>query len=515
METVDPVTPTDKRLAPAPAAPSFDEDSTAAVVAKSPTPTQHAGDSYEIEAGVMLGEYQIEGKIGEGGMGTVWSAIHPVIGKRVAIKILKRELCQDAVTVERFIDEARVVNQIQHPNIVDIFAFGEMPDGRRYLVMELLKGETLRARIERAPPTVEEAIAIIRALAHALAAAHAKGVIHRDIKPDNVFLVGKFGNPSDVKLLDFGLAKLAREEQMTLTATGELVGTPQYISPEQAKGLSIDVRADIYSLGGVAFELLASRPPFLATSAMEVVAKHLMEAPSRPSQFSRVVPGALDDVVLAMLAKDPSGRPSLSELCRVLDAPDAPVRHPRVRWPFVALAVAALATATLLVVGRRDTLPADAARPSAPPPTAAAAPAPPPTPVVTPTPPAPPPPRQAAPPRATIAKPKPVARKPATPAAPAAPAPGVVTDGKLQVVLRGARGVITIDGRSFGMQSELAVSLPAGAHRVSVKFPNEVERTVTVHVVAGEVARREVTALYDGAPKGDELLNPNSLGGKR
>jgi len=223
-----------------------------------------------------------------------------------------------------------------------------------------------------------------------------------------------------------------------------------------------------------------------------------------------VIPGALDDVVLAMLAKDPAGRPTLAALCRVLDAPDA-VRRRSVRWPFVALAAAALATAALLVIGRRDTLPADAAAP--PPAPAAVVVTPPaaPVPVITPAPAPTPPPRQVAPPRATVAKQKPVAKKPALPP----PPPAVVAEGKLQLFLRGARGTIAVDGRSYGVQSELALSLPGGVHRVTVRFPNETERSINVAVVAGEVTRREVTALYDGAPKGDELLNPNSLGGKR
>src|SRR5205823_268429 len=137
-----------------------------------------------------------------------------------------------------------------------------------------------------------------------LIAAHAKGVIHRDIKPDNVFLVDVPGEDAPrVKLLDFGLAKLAHEEHhMQLTATGAMVGTPQYIAPEQAKGYAIDARADIYSLGGVAFELLTGRPPFVADNAMEVVAKHLMEPPVRPSTVAAGIPPILDDVVLAMLA---------------------------------------------------------------------------------------------------------------------------------------------------------------------------------------------------------------------
>src|SRR5262245_59204042 len=207
---------------------------------------------------MTLGEYRVERMIGSGGMGVVFAAVHPLIGKRAAIKILKKELCTDTGTLERFVDEARVVNQIGHQNIVDVFAFGEMPDGRSYFVMELLTGETLRARLSRGPMMLDEICAIVRPLARALEAAHAKQVIHRDLKPDNVFLVPVAEERPVVKLLDFGIAKLARNDhRLEKTATGAMVGTPQYIAPEQAKGYAIDHRVDIYSLGGMLFEMVA------------------------------------------------------------------------------------------------------------------------------------------------------------------------------------------------------------------------------------------------------------------
>jgi len=290
-----------------------------------PTPThRHASaparEDYDLEPGTALGEYRIEGKIGQGGMGVVFSAVHPLIGKRAAIKILKKELCADPHTLERFVDEARVVNEIGHPNIVDIFAFGEMPDGRSYFVMEWLKGETLRARIARGKLAPAEVGQIVRPLARALEAAHEKGVIHRDLKPDNVFLVDVRGEVATVKLLDFGIAKLARNDhRVEKTATGAIVGTPQYIAPEQAKGYSIDHRADIYALGGIIYELLTGRPPFVADNAMEMVAKHLMETPLPPSELAPEVPPDLDDLVLRMLAKLPAGRPSLAEVCEVIE----------------------------------------------------------------------------------------------------------------------------------------------------------------------------------------------------
>jgi eukaryotic-like serine/threonine-protein kinase len=297
----------------------FDDDQTLAAVVPAPTPTAHKAGVFVLEPGAILGEYRIEGKIGEGGMGTVFAAVHPVIGKRAAIKVLRKDLCEDPHSVERFMDEARVVNQIGHPNIVDVFAFGEMVDGRHYLVMEYLKGETLRARMDRSQLDLAEICSILRPLARALEAAHGKGVIHRDLKPDNIYLVDIPDEPPRLKLLDFGIAKLAREDhRISRTATGAMVGTPQYIAPEQAKGHAITIAVDIYSLGGIAFELVTGRPPFTADNAMEIVAKHLMEAPPRPSQLTSV-PRELDDLIHGMLAKDPRSRPSLATVCAVID----------------------------------------------------------------------------------------------------------------------------------------------------------------------------------------------------
>ncbi len=275
---------------------------------------------YDLAPGMKLGEYQLAQKLGQGGMGVVYEAVHPLIGKRAAIKILKKELCDDPGSLERFVDEARVVNQIGHPNIVDVFAFGEMPDGRSYFVMELLKGETLRSRIAKGRLSLDEVRNIIKPLARALQAAHDKGVIHRDLKPDNVFLVDVPDGEPTAKLLDFGIAKLAKNDhRVEKTATGAIVGTPQYIAPEQAKGYAIDPRADIYALGAILFELLTGRPPFIADNAMEMVAKHLMEAPIRPSAIQRGILPELDDLVLRMLAKSPDARPSLGELIAVIE----------------------------------------------------------------------------------------------------------------------------------------------------------------------------------------------------
>src|SRR6185295_19340617 len=189
-----------------------------------------------LDPGTKVGEYVIQARIGKGGMGTVYSAEHPVIGKLAAVKVLDYALCSDPMTVDRFVQEARSANQIRHPNIVDIFAFGELPDGRRYLVMELLVGENLGKRLRRLDMTLAESVEILDQVCDALEAAHDQRIVHRDLKPENVYLVPVRGNRLLVKLLDFGIAKLAGAADLRAqrTATGALLGTPAYMSPEQA-----------------------------------------------------------------------------------------------------------------------------------------------------------------------------------------------------------------------------------------------------------------------------------------
>jgi serine/threonine-protein kinase len=304
---------TEVRITPAPPARTND-------TLRTPIADQPGAPDVDLAPGTVLGEYRVGDKIGEGGMGLVYAASHPVIGKRAAIKVLRRTLCENPVTLERFIDEARVVNQIGHPNIVDVFAFGTLPDGRSYFVMEWLQGESLRARLARGRLGIGEACSVLRTLARALAAAHEKGVIHRDLKPENVFLVEDRDAMPRIKLLDFGIAKLMREDsQVVRTATGAMIGTPQYVAPEQAKGRAIDPSVDLYSLGCIAYELFTGRTPFLADNAMEMVAKHLMEVPPRPRKLDSSVPPEVDSLIFAMLAKDSVDRPTLTEVGNVFD----------------------------------------------------------------------------------------------------------------------------------------------------------------------------------------------------
>jgi serine/threonine-protein kinase len=271
--------------------------------------------------GTEIGGYVIDGEIGKGGMGFVYSATHPVIGKRAAIKVLKPEVSKSPIVVERFIQEARAVNQIGHPNIIDIFAFGQLPDGRAYHVMDLLVGESLRRRLRRGPLNPSEATSVIDEIASALIAAHEKGFVHRDLKPDNVFLVELAGRWPEVKLLDFGLAKLMPEAGKAAfqTKTGVMLGTPEYMSPEQARGIGVDYRTDIYALGVLAFEILAGVRPFPTLGdSFATLQAHAEEMPPSLADLIPTLPVELVQLVAAMLAKEPAARPSLAAIRAVL-----------------------------------------------------------------------------------------------------------------------------------------------------------------------------------------------------
>ncbi len=260
----------------------------------------------DVAVGDDIGGYVVDGELGVGGMGVVYSAVHPVIGKRAAIKVLRAELSDDPDSVGRFIREARVVNQIHHPNIVDIFAIGRLDSGQHYMVMDLLEGETLRDRLKRGALSLAEACSMFDEIAAALIAAHDQGIIHRDLKPDNVFLVATAGRWPAVKLLDFGVAKLVRKSIPTVpvtlaTQTGIALGTPWYMSPEQARGKNVDHRTDIYALGVMAYELLTGVRPF-----------HVLADGGTLADAAASSPADLVATIEAMIADDAGDRPTLA-----------------------------------------------------------------------------------------------------------------------------------------------------------------------------------------------------------
>jgi tRNA A-37 threonylcarbamoyl transferase component Bud32 len=260
----------------------------------------------------VIASYRILGPIGEGGMGVVYRAEHVLLKRPAAIKLLQPELTQNQDMVARFFNEARAATAIRHPGIVEVFDFGVGGDGSAYIVMELLEGESLARRLSRGGPIPAlRAIQLGRQIAGALAAAHGQGIIHRDLKPDNVFLVPDPEVPGGerIKLLDFGIAKLAAEPtNMTKTRTGALMGTPTYMAPEQCRGVQVDHRADLYSLGCILFECVCGRPPFVGEGVGDVLSAHIHVPPPPPRQLA-LVPPTLDALILRLLAKAPADRP--------------------------------------------------------------------------------------------------------------------------------------------------------------------------------------------------------------
>ncbi|HEY3445859.1 MAG TPA: protein kinase [Myxococcales bacterium] len=262
--------------------------------------------------GAHLGEYVVEKAIGSGGMGLVYRGMQPLIGKPVAIKVLQWETARNPEEVQRLLAEAQLVNAIRHRGIVDIFAFGTTPDGRNYLVMELLEGDALDAVIaRRAPLPITEVMDVLDEILDALGAAHAAGVIHRDLKPQNVFIVSPAHGQRYIKLLDFGLAKksLTPGGKAAQTRASMIVGTPYYMSPEQARGEEISPQTDLYALGVLAYEMLTSRLPFEAPTPYEVITQHLNTPAPRVRALERSIPEELDELIATMLQKAQGDRP--------------------------------------------------------------------------------------------------------------------------------------------------------------------------------------------------------------
>ncbi len=268
-----------------------------------------------------IGAYQLVRKIGEGGMGEVWEAEHQMIGRRAAIKFLLPSFTTNPSTVERFFNEARAVAVIADPGIIQIYDYGREGD-QAYIVMELLAGEELSRRMKRLGrlPALD-AVRLTRQIASSLASVHEKGVIHRDLKPDNIFLVGDpaVTGGERTKILDFGIAKLTQHDSQFKTQTGAMVGTPTYMSPEQCRATPIDHRSDIYSLGVMLFVMVTGRPPFIGEGSGDVLISHVRDAPPRPSSIERSVPREVETIIMRCLEKQPDARySSATELCAVL-----------------------------------------------------------------------------------------------------------------------------------------------------------------------------------------------------
>jgi serine/threonine protein kinase len=285
------------------------------------------------------GRYDVVSILGEGGMGRIYEVRHAALGRAFAMKVLRPDLAQDAELAARFILEAQATASVKHPNVVQITDFGRLPDGVPFFVMELLVGHTLGEVIKAAGPLPPaRAVRIIRKVAGALAAAHAAGVVHRDLKPDNVFLVGgsrdlsassdadrgrslaELSSGAEVRIVDFGAAKIVGGNR--LTRAGVVFGTPHYMSPEQASGQSVDQRADVYSLGVIMYEMFCGRVPFESETYMGVLTQHMFARPMPPSEVAGAVRdlGALEDIAMTCLAKKPEERfASMDELIASID----------------------------------------------------------------------------------------------------------------------------------------------------------------------------------------------------
>jgi tRNA A-37 threonylcarbamoyl transferase component Bud32 len=274
--------------------------------------------------GRRIGRYRITSKLAEGGMGAVYLATHELMGREVVIKVLLPEMSTQRDMVQRFFNEARATANLEHPGIVAIFDLDHADDGRAYIVMERLRGETLHARLRRSKRLpVEQAIDVARQLASALGAAHEQGITHRDLKPGNIFVIPDRETPGRerIKVLDFGVAKLAMHQSSLVTHQGTIFGTPPYMAPEQCvDAATVDHRADLYAVGCILYECLCGRPPFVG-SAIEVLAAQLRDVPAPPRSRISEVPPWLDGLVMRLLEKTPERRvQSCGELLEALDA---------------------------------------------------------------------------------------------------------------------------------------------------------------------------------------------------
>ncbi|HEY2744131.1 MAG TPA: serine/threonine-protein kinase, partial [Polyangia bacterium] len=324
------------------------------------------------------GKYLIKRLIGEGGMGLVYEAEHVEIGRRVAVKVLHAMYTRQTEVVARFRSEARAATRIGHPHIIDVFDSGTTVEGAVYFVMEHLEGRDLSQLVEQIGPLpAQRSITIAREICQALMAAHKAGILHRDLKPENVFLIARDGNRDFVKVLDFGIAKTMEavtDRVGRLTNPGVAMGTPEYMAPEQAAGLPVDARADVYAIGAILYEMLSGRPPHEGAHIMEVLTRKATVAPTPLSVLRPDVPRDLESLVMRTLAISPELRPQsmeamaqeLGKLSGAAPSQEQPLtitdRVPRKKTPYVAaglVAAALVVGATFLAVSRMGATPVE------------------------------------------------------------------------------------------------------------------------------------------------------------
>ncbi len=290
----------------------------------------------DLSGSVLDERYDVIESLGKGGMGVVYKARQRIIDRWVALKVLRRELVQDENSVKRFLVEAKAVANLRSPHTITLYDFGISREGLLYFTMELLEGRVLTKIIRNeAPLDPERAIALVLQVCDSLREAHGKGILHRDLKPDNIYVLPGEGGREHVKVLDFGIAKMLNEgSEGSITATGMICGTPMYLSPEQATGLPLDGRSDMYSLGIILYEMLAGSPPFEDATPMGILLKQVNQEPApvsvRNPQVS--VPLSLDRFIMRVLSKRPEDRPDTidafaRQLQAALDSSRTDFRH--------------------------------------------------------------------------------------------------------------------------------------------------------------------------------------------
>jgi serine/threonine-protein kinase len=293
-----------------------------AVALREPPPLRRARRRTQpatLSPGHRIGTWRVNDHLGRGGMASVYAVTHTKFGKRAALKLAHATILGPAFSRDTFLREARIVNLVDHPGVPDVFATGSF-DGRPYLVMERLCGQTLGACLDGLPGPMprSEAIEILLELCDVLGAAHAAGVVHRDLKLDNVFLLDQPGvGGHRVKLVDWGIARILDEED---PLAGMLAGTLTYVAPEQIRGDDIRPAADRYALGVLAYQMLCGQPPFASPHDLELIKKHVGETPPSPRSLTSDLPADLDHLLLGMLAKRPEDRPSLDQIVATLRA---------------------------------------------------------------------------------------------------------------------------------------------------------------------------------------------------
>ncbi|HVP67567.1 MAG TPA: serine/threonine-protein kinase [Anaeromyxobacteraceae bacterium] len=295
----------------------------------------------------LADRYRILTRIGEGGMGTVYLCEHVALGKRMAVKVLRPEFSRDEELLRRFQHEARAASQIGQENIIDVFDFGHTAEGSAYFVMEALEGESLARVINREGAlSLTRALPILMQICRALGAAHQRGIVHRDLKPENVFVVRREDGADFVKVLDFGISKSALgTEGKRLTRAGSIIGTPEYMSPEQASATTVDHRSDIYAFGVVAYEVVTGRLPFQGDTPLATLLKHQSEAPLSPRRLRADLPVEVETLIMRALVKKPEGRQqSMAEVAADLTRAMAAIDLEPLHTPIFGTALAPLMT---------------------------------------------------------------------------------------------------------------------------------------------------------------------------